>query len=441
MIESFSCKNFKCFYDSGNIEIAPITLLVGPNNSGKSSLIKALSMLSQTAHSEDKNIYLRPITKDFDFGTYRDLIYKHQEDNNMSFTITTNRKYFSRYFDDESNNINGDQLTLSLTYGYLKKRHEIFLDSLSLIDEKGTYFTLKENKYSKRTVVSIRGLSEASNKLLSNCFVKRGMIYDFRPHPEMFDKINDGWQIAHAIDMILFKFALILKNIQHLGPLRMAPSRSYLFSGEVTDKIGGTGERALLNYAAMSKRGIRKEIDDLKKVNESLYKLGFISKFEYKKVGERHYEYWAEHPESGLSANLADIGFGASQVLPILMMLYAGNSDSLILIEQPEIHLHPAGQAELGSIFVDALDYKKNKLIIETHSENLIIRLLTEIAKKKLSPSDIAFYYVQPSPEIHEIIKIPVNEKGEFLTEWPKGFFEEGYNESIKLTKARSGIE
>ena len=79
------------------------------------------------------------------------------------------------------------------------------------------------------------------------------------------------------------------------------------------------------------------------------------------------------------------------------------------------------------------------KSIIETHSENFILRLLTEVANKHISHNDVTIYYVLPSEGGHNIINIPINEKGEFLKDWPKGFFEEGFDESTKLLKARRG--
>lgn len=116
--------------------------------------------------------------------------------------------------------------------------------------------------------------------------------------------------------------------------------------------------------------------------------------------------------------------------------LYTSPPGSTLLYEQPEIHLHPAAQAELGSVFARACSPDK-RIVIETHSENLILRIQTEVAKGNLKPEDVTFYYVQPNSSGHQVIPIPLNEKGEFLAEWPKGFFEENYQESLKLSQAR----
>ena len=106
------------------------------------------------------------------------------------------------------------------------------------------------------------------------------------------------------------------------------------------------------------------------------------------------------------------------------------------MIEQPELHLHPALQAELGDVFIEsALGENKNTFLIETHSEHLILRLLRRIrettagelptGKMPLRPDDIAVLYVKPGPEGSEVIALPVNVEGDFDEPWPDGFFPE----------------
>jgi predicted ATPase len=130
-----------------------------------------------------------------------------------------------------------------------------------------------------------------------------------------------------------------------------------------------------------------------------------------------------------------DVGIGISQVLPVLVYAYA-NKNKLITIEQPEIHLHPALQAELGDVFIEsALGENKNTFLLETHSEHLILRILRRIREtaenelpkgvKPIKPEDVSVLYTKPTDKGCVVYQMNISEEGEFLDKWPDGFFAE----------------
>jgi len=443
MIESLRCKNFKCFHDTGDINLAPITLIVGKNNSGKSSILQALYLPALTLQSEDPNTCLKLLHKDYDYGSFSDIVFQHDE--RKLITLSFKTIIGIKILNDKKQNSGEKEITLQLTYSYLLRRREIHLHKFVIKDSDGEMFTVSPNKYKDSQKVLIRE-HEDEVSYISHLFHRRSFFFQPRFNPyNTFNRLKHKYGEKKALELldyiyneylIVDGFTASFYKIDFLGPSRPSPRRAYLFSGELTNKIGPKGESALQNYATLIKRGKKEDKEKVQSINNALYQLGFIKKIEEHKIGRRYYEFSTQHKESGLSANWADTGFGASQVLPVIVSLYTSPPGSTLLYEQPEIHLHPAAQAELGSIFVKARSPKK-KIVIETHSENLILRIQTEVAKGTLKPEDVKIYYIQPDSKGHKVILIPLDEKGEFLIEWPKGFFEEGYQESLKLSKAR----
>jgi AAA ATPase domain len=134
-----------------------------------------------------------------------------------------------------------------------------------------------------------------------------------------------------------------------------------------------------------------------------------------------------------------DVGIGVSQVLPVLVGAYA-SQNQIVAIEQPEIHLHPGLQADLGDLFIQStLTGGRNRFLIETHSEHLLLRVMRRIRETtshslpdgapEITPEDVCVLFVEPDGTRSIVREMPLNESGELVKAWPGGFFEEGLRE------------
>lgn len=218
-----------------------------------------------------------------------------------------------------------------------------------------------------------------------------------------------------------------LESIVYIGPLRDYPERIYILSGNLNKEVGKSGK--------MLPDVLFKNPELLKLVNEKLndFKLGYelkVSSFtdEFSGISDL-FALRLIDKDTGVNVSIQDVGFGISQVLPVIVQSMLSRNSTL-LIEQPEIHIHPRLQAELGSLFADCIKPPfDNNFIIETHSEHLMLRLQKLIRKGELQPEDIAVIYVDRGSEGSKCLHLRMDEEGDFIDEWPDGFFEEDFNE------------
>jgi predicted ATPase len=136
--------------------------------------------------------------------------------------------------------------------------------------------------------------------------------------------------------------------------------------------------------------------------------------------------------------NVAAMGEGLSQIMTTMAGVLMSSSGECLLIEQPEIHLHPAAQADLGDLFIETVETNKAQVIVETHSEHLLLRIRRRVAEGKIRPEQLAILYVEKVKGESRVRHLELNGRGHF-DEWPEGFFEEGYREALAIAEASSG--
>jgi predicted ATPase len=263
----------------------------------------------------------------------------------------------------------------------------------------------------------------------------------------LFNRQEEYRQIV-PIDFILPITDLLtqyLKKIIHIGPLREFPGRAYSFSGNAGSDVGKSGK-----YMPDI---LFKRPDIVENVNHWFDKFEMGYELKVERFKRNLFTLALIDKKNGCEVSPTDVGFGISQLLPIIVQgilpSYIDPGHKIICIEQPEIHLHPRLQAELGSFFancineripskekgMDEADINGNQFIIETHSEHLILRLLRlirnttngelEEGEKPLRPEDVAVIYAKPTENGTELMELRISEDGDFIDKWPDGFFTE----------------
>jgi hypothetical protein len=389
--------------------------------------------LKQTYDSKDKKTPL--ILKDYiDLGSYKDIIYKHETKNDISIAfedISSNKisiifsiqkfgkgagKIFVKSLKYEKGEPSGKGFDVKLSVD--GKEEEITFEKYSKIElikkpKSNDYFIYLDGTGSKLGPFNLRKFYNISPKISAKMTKK-----------QLQKRLLEYLTFSTSFDFT-FTIEDIFSHIYHIGPLRHKPERVYTASGAFPQEVGESGEWTIDIIQFESQ--IRKEVKDwFKKFGISLdFRLEEIKK------GSKRYEVILDDLYSKISVNLTDVGFGASQILPIIVQSFFSSRDSILLIEEPEIHLHPKAQCVMGDLFAEVVKKRHINLIIETHSDLLIGRICKHVISKDIKPEDIVIYYFDPTREGVKIKKIDINENGQYEN-FPEGFFEERFQEALK---------
>ena len=233
---------------------------------------------------------------------------------------------------------------------------------------------------------------------------------------------------------------ILFDRILYLGPLRDNPRPHYNWTGKPPEGVGRHGEEMV--SALFSSRLQSSDLDE--HVPKWLRSLGLIDSYRLAPVprSQKDYEFLVTKHKGGPEVRLTDVGFGVSQVLPVLILCYYAPEGSILILEQPEAHLHPKVQSELADVLIDAVKNRDLQIIVESHSEHLIHRLMRRTAEEQLSVRDTALYFCQINDGVSEIEPLQVDEYGN-IDNWPQEFFGDVTGDLIKQGRAemdRRGI-
>jgi hypothetical protein len=249
----------------------------------------------------------------------------------------------------------------------------------------------------------------------------------------------------NPLDAFRQEFSNELSLVSYLGPLRSPPARHYLVSGSDRATVGSRGER-------MPQLLYRRRRDILPIINDKLSQFGIPYTMDVQNVGNSltgDIIAISLSDQNGIIVSPSDVGFGIGQLLPILVEGLVSRGRT-ICVEQPEIHLHPRLQAHVADFLIETAklhggaaraaarltgsrDYGGNQWIVETHSEAIILRMQTLIKKKEIPPAFLSVLYIQPT-DIRgaRVLRLRLDEEGDFIDEWPDGFFEERFEEIFR---------
>lgn len=217
-----------------------------------------------------------------------------------------------------------------------------------------------------------------------------------------------------------------LTSLFPMGPFRRPPERWYIFTGTSPLDVGYKGDH-LPDL-------LFRRPDLVEQANEWMKRLDIGYRVKVQPIGEaasdlfevRLFDARRSQP---VDVGLSDVGFGISQILPFIVQALASR-DQLISIEQPEVHIHPRLQADLGDLIAEATRVPFcNRFLIETHSEHIVLRIQRLVRNKYLSPADVSINYVTRGKLGSVVHRLRLNEQGEFVDEWPNGFFPERLRE------------
>jgi predicted ATPase len=229
-------------------------------------------------------------------------------------------------------------------------------------------------------------------------------------------------------------FLSLFQNLKYLGPLRAAPKRFYYWANTSPSFLGNAGE----NTATVILARRLKDPEFEPAIAASLVKLGIVHSFGMEEIAPHTNQWQAKVviKEGGKKVSLTDVGFGLGQVLPVITLLHMVPENSIVLLEQPELHLHPSAQANLADVIIDVVKTRKIQVIFESHSEQLLLRLQRRIAEEKIASEEVKLYFCDIINGKSELKPLAMDEYG-VISNFPEDFMGDAFSEVANAELAR----
>jgi predicted ATPase len=413
MIGRVRIRNYKSISDL-QLELGKLTILIGPNSSGKSSILDGLGLFFRMAKLEAGltfDWYLRN-----EVTHYNEIVHRRQVQLPMMFDIQVSLK------DEEYN-------TLLEMAQSLPRDNKVGLGQDKLKPQLGYSFEFKQTYLMRQTLYSNGDLFGVRNEY-TNISDSGHRMY-FHLVPEGFENYRDKFSAQNILcrdlaqakrtlsDDPIIQFVAKAQEIMEqelakgyfLSEIREPMEWEVPLSGVHPENVGPRGENTLnvLTYIANSR--------EYKTINSKISK--WVSEFGYSDMAsyvksvkqEPHATSDAQDEVLDVPINIAAAGFGFQQILPIITQCFYLERGGTLIVEEPEIHLHPANQMRMVDLFIDAVDFG-NQVVIATHSEHMFLRLQRRVAEGTISPGDVAIYYVEKTVNGTKVERVGLREDG-----------------------------
>jgi predicted ATPase len=254
------------------------------------------------------------------------------------------------------------------------------------------------------------------------------------------------YQNTGFLPELVLQFEELFARTHYLGPLREYPQPRYVWDGGRPVDVGQRGEYTVPALLAARAEGLtsprrvlvkRRHEPIEKRIADWLKEWGMVHSFTVKEIAEGRKEYEVRVRKSRMSAEvpLISVGFGVSQVLPVLALCYYAPEGSTVILEQPEIHLHPSVQMGLADALIDVVNERNVQIIVESHSEHLLRRLQRRVAEERLVSEKAALYFCSLSNGESKVDRLDLDLFGS-IRNWPQDFFGDEMGEVTKRTVA-----
>lgn len=385
-ISKLRIKNFKGINEASEFEIRPITLFIGPNSSGKSSCIHALAALAQSSKLPSSG---RPLVLDDEYaqvhlGRFIEVIHSKSYSDAIEIGIESNTQKRNINSIGSAKSIQkGESFSADFSFKSTKRTQDIYLDKVTYTSPAGN---IKLSYNTTRKHYSI----EFNNKVLKNQSTHDSSLA-VKLAPSTIngeDSLNAFFTNESYSQIVTFELA----NTLYLGPFRQSPLRRYPTRGSSPAEVGAQGDNAITLLA--NEYVQTKGRPHLKQISTWLTTMGLAKSVEVSRVGKSDLFDVNVTLSDNATLPIADLGYGMSQVLPVLVQCSFAPKRATLLFEQPELHLNHSAAKLLSKVFVSVTKEKEVHIIAETHSRELFQGLLQEIREGRLSNNDLAVYTV-----------------------------------------------